>query len=1551
MSEINWQNIRPWNGSRNEGFEELCVQLARGKVPDGTRLRRTGVQDAGVECYYVFDHDQSEWGWQSKFFTSALTDSQWGQLDRSVKTALDNHPNLSRYFVCVPHNRSARGTEGQTSEMEKWDKRVEKWKGWAKGRCMDVEFVWWGASELKERLLKDENIESLWYWFDQRHFDQKWFQQRLDEAVDDADPRYTREAHVELPVARDLGRFGRSAFAIDEVKKTAVGVRKARAEMLTAKGSYKRVAPNIDIDGLSEQTGKIIDGLAQVQVSPAGALPFDGIAQAADEAAVSCKEISLEVRNIQRLFEAQSSENRDDHRRVQEQLRSCRYYLLNLSSELEHVASACRYADKFAGNDVLLVKGDAGSGKTHLLCDVAETRLAEGAPTVLVLGHWFRGAEDPWTQLLRRLHLGDRSPEQFVGALEAAAQSSNRRALVMIDALNEGNGRNIWHGELASFLKSLTNSPWVAVVLSVRSSYENVLIPEAVRSKAVHLEHQGFEGVEYDAIASYFARYGIELPSSPLLQPEFNNPLFLKTICKGLHERGETRIPLGFRGITRVFSLYLDTVNRRLATELDYDPKDDLVKRALDEFATFLIQNETRWCSRNHAKEIVDRLLLTQGFSASLYEKLVSEGVLLEDMHWATDDPEEEVVFISYERYADHVVADRLLQTHLGESDEVRQDTSKLSSILSRIGASSRSRRIPKAFRRMIPCARGLPFLWRRTGFMTPGLLEALCIQVPEKTGRELIRIEPIAADHPGIGNAYVQSLVWRSLDSFSDDSHEVLKALLREGKVRDNPLRALLTVSTVRDHYFNADYLHERLDAGSLAERDSWWSVFLHTDWERRGATFRLVDWATRVTPNDRIDSSVVDLAVTTLAWMLASSNRFLRDKATKALGTLLADRHESTQLMLKRFYGVDDPYVAERVYAVAYGVAMRSHDAAKVGELATLVYEQVFADEYPPPHILLRDYARGAIERATYLGASLSIEEDLIRPPYRGELPSIPSEARIDELYPKPDYLGTNRRNPEWARNRILQSVTADDFWFYVIGRDSRSHWLALGLDDEPWLSVEERKQELIRGMTEQEKSLWDAYQEARLAEPPVIELSFVAPNNETDERTTESPVSIEDDVVESARKRVEEAYTQLVSSLTPDHRAELESILGDEEDPIKRHGPRFNKQLIQGYVLGRVVDLGWTVERFGRFDDGTIGYSGRDASKPERIGKKYQWIAYHEILAHLSDHLQYRDPYRAGQDGRAYQGPWQELLRDIDPSCILPSTAGGTGWETNEGPWWAGETKEDWIKEIGHREWLAKAEDLPAVDQLLAVENPNDDSRWLNLSGNVFWREHHPIDEDFYEKNRRQIWIGITAYFVRNRDAASFMGWAESVNFWGRWMPEPTEWHHVFLGEYGWSPAYRYFHDELFGGEDWQGTNEPNAECPVKFQVASSSYLAERGGFDCSIDESYHLGLPHPNLIRHCELRWHGKDADFVDGKGKLAAFDPTTKSPGPDAVLIREDLIKEYLQDNDLTLCWVAFGEKNVIGGDASDVYHGRLKISGAYRLADDGPTGSLSCVAE
>ena len=1527
MCSVDWKSIRTWNGSQSGGFEELCVQLARIETPKDTKFIPTGTPDAGVECYCVFS-DGNEWGWQAKYFTSSLTNTQWHQLDGSIETALDKHPRLVRYYVCVPRNRSDARMSNQASEMDKWNDHVNKWETWAQDRGMNVEFVWWGSSELVDRLSREEHTGRRFFWFDQHEFSQKWFDLHLDESVKAAGPRYTPEVHVDLPIARDMERFSRSVSSFDEVKSLSLGVRRAHDSLVLAQRSPTPRAQGLELDSLSSATSKVLDALKRLEASPADYLPFPEIVKAADKACKEGMQVLEHIWQLQREEKPKIEDAPASSGYYVEPLRNILAYVHRLQIALQQVAEVCNHANSLANSQLLLLKGDGGTGKTHLLCDFAKRRVQARLPTLLLMGQRFLSENDPWAQLLQQLDLSQSSTEEFVGALESAAQASGCRALVMIDALNEGNGRKIWLAHLPSFLARLEKSPWIGVVLTVRSSYEETVIPKNVRDKCTVVTHHGFTGHELDATRIFFAHYGLESPSTPILQPEFSKPLFLKAICEGLQSRGERRLPKGFHGITAVFDLYLKAIHERLwkPGSLDYDPNSNLVRQAFERLAERLAEYETRRLPRSEAQTIVNNLLPGRDYGRSLYAALVAEGILTEDMVPSSGGISEEVVSITYDRFADHIISDYLLNAHLDADDPG-------------IAFSGNG---------------GLAFLGEEEQYVRYGLIEALCIQVPERTGKELVRLAPAAMNRPNIAYAFLQSIIWRQHDAFSEDTHVVLNDFTQRENIWEELLDTVMSVSTVPGHPFNAESLDRQLQRDSMPDRDSWWSTYLHRAWGTQGSVDRLIDWATNLSGDVDVEDEVVDLTATALAWTFTTPNRFLRDSATKALVILLTGRIKAARHMVSRFSDVDDPYVRERVYAVAYGVAMRSYEPVGIGRLASLVYEKVFASGTPPAHILLRDYARGVVERAIHLGSDISINQDLIRPPYRSKWPEIPGDDVIEALFADGNEGAWVNKDLEWSRKRIRYSVEGKflaDFARYVIGTDTESNWLEIRLDEDIWQSPTQRLQSLQSKLSEAERLAWKDFEGAKSAVPPLAYWpipKLVDESGNTIKSLQRSHERVDEQAIEQAMKNVELARTRLISVLSKEHQAEWSAICKDEKDYKARQGPRLEKRLIQRYILWRVFDLGWTSNRFGRFDRFDVGDDGRAAAKAERMGKKYQWIAYHEILAYIADHYQYREMYDDEYAKHRYEGPWQESLRDIDPSCTPKAIPGGTSWGPHQPAWWEGEQYDKWNVDGSLEDWVADRKALPRIENLIEVVNPGDGTRWLNLDGFFVWRQPHPANLDPFDLELRELWIMFTGYLVRKEEAESFMSWARAINFMGRWMPEPPQSPSIYLGEYSWAPTFEYERSTYSDFDVWvKPRSRGPEECPVTIRPASFRYFSESGGFDCSIEESFKLNLPCLDIVDYLGLRMTYNGVDYADENNNLVIQDPTAHEVGPTALLLNKVFVEKYLQENDLTICWVVLGEKLVTGGHPRNKYYGRLEMSGAYHLTPDGQAGFIN----
>jgi len=304
------------------------------------------------------------------------------------------------------------------------------------------------------------------------------------------------------------------------------------------------------------------------------------------------------------------------------------------------------------------------------------------------------------------------------------------------------------------------------------------------------------------------------------------------------------------------------------------------------------------------------------------------------------------------------------------------------------------------------------------------------------------------------------------------------------------------------------------------------------------------------------------------------------------------------------------------------------------------------------------------------------------------------------IEKLFPDKSQAGYDSGSPEWGRYRIQSSVMADDFARYVIGTNSAAtsrNWLSLRLGDPEW-TPPPRPDELLSALVAEfsmtERAALDGFDSVDKAYSAIpltmiigsprkrsrrASAAATAPNPKiTTIRLEKKRIS---GLAELKRKR-EEALQGLRSALETTHRQRFDDILALASMHVSRQPPRFPLEQIQRYILRRALELGWTADRFGLFDRSDIGYDGgRSAAKAERIGKKYQWIAYHEMLAFISDHFQHRDDFRDDKGlvptmvpGRMTSGrsiPHAPFDRSwAKPGCVVTRSLGGARNVTTAG-----------------------------------------------------------------------------------------------------------------------------------------------------------------------------------------------------------------------------------------------------------------------------------------
>lgn len=735
----------------------------------------------------------------------------------------------------------------------------------------------------------------------------------------------------------------------------------------------------------------------------------------------------------------------------------------------------------------------------------------------------------------------------------------------------------------------------------------------------------------------------------------------------------------------------------------------------------------------------------------------------------------------------------------------------------------------------------------------------------------------------------------------------EAVRVLLQLKRTRSaKVIETLITLATIPDHPLNANFLDQELRKSGMADRDAWWSTGLHALWENGSAVDRLVQWSSRLWPHSVLDDEAAGLTATAIAWLLTSSNRYLRDHASKSLVRVLTWRPELIADLVQRFSGLDDAYVAERVLAASYGASMRTADAAGAKIVADATHLAVFAGGRPRSHLLLREYARGIIKRAEHLLASNGSLWKGVDPPYASDWPTIPDQAAIDAIVPDRSSGGT--RSSSWGQNRIRNSVMADDFGRYIIGTNSWStSWLSLRLNEPQWMSLERRVEQALAKLSANERRAWEIFEQAAQS-AGIARLNRRLPTvgaSTGQKGRGEAP----------ARHAVDEVLFKirdlLLEMLGPSRAEEFAPLMNQIiAGTGMRHAPLFDLKLVQRYVVGRVFDLGWTAERFEKFDS-EIKSSGREEAKAERMGKKYQWIAYYEMLAFMADHYQYAGGTSTKEIGAVYQGSWQDSFRDIDPSNVMQPLAESDEESAGTAAFWRGARVKDWSVAATPEVWVQRTDDVPLPADLLLCRDAPSQSDWMNFYADFKWTMPRPAYEASCKDGRREIWMNVEGALVKRSDVTKLSSKAVAKRI-AQSDINSNDNHSIYLGEVGWSEASRHFLDPYYGNLGWTRDAEREGISAI---TASQGYMRERGTFDCSLtSESIKLRMPSMQMLELLGATWSGISATYVDKTkaGMVLAFDPSVNVRGPSAFLVRREHLLEVMRIHDLVVCWATCG---------------------------------------
>ena len=627
---------------------------------------------------------------------------------------------------------------------------------------------------------------------------------------------------------------------------------------------------------------------------------------------------------------------------------------------------------EFINQPDLHIFGDAGTGKTHIACNICEDRLKDRLPALFVRGSLFMNNQTLEKQLQDIL---DISPyfnwDDFLQALSAAAEAYHTRIPLVIDGLNESthNGAfsKIWELGLKGLVQEITQTKNVVLITTCRTTYKDAIWEDGYPPNSVHAYGFDTDEVRQEAIDKYFNAY--KIVADPTLAPfmQFEHPIYLKIFCETKRRTSDKEEPVyvGEETLFGIFEEYLNVCNKEVCKHLKLHRGTSIVRTELNKIAEYLWKNHCRHIPFDVLTRLVDGQSRGElDWESSKTHVLVAEGLLLYQDRGQFGD----VINFTYDLLGGYLIAQYLIQ----QSDDDMKGFINSEETVATLFSEN--------YQTLHPLSRDI--------------VRSLAALLPVKIGKYL---------HDLSENKIARYYSNRALFEISPryittDCRTRIAHIFSEKPESRKPLFKLAE-STVGhlDHPFNASFWSKQLSALSMPERDLSWAEHVRKNCERfEKVVMRFEETCQNSQELSEVSEKRLHLYAEHIMWILTSTVRPLRDKTTRALywyGRRFPQ--EFFDLVIKSFI-INDPYVPERMLAATYGVAMARQndfdDTSFVDEMlpkyAKQLYESMFKTDapYSTTHILARDYARRTIDIALIHDPKLLSDDqrERINPPY---------------------------------------------------------------------------------------------------------------------------------------------------------------------------------------------------------------------------------------------------------------------------------------------------------------------------------------------------------------------------------------------------------------------------------------------------------------------------------------------------------------------------------------------------------------------------------------
>lgn len=757
------------------------------------------------------------------------------------------------------------------------------------------------------------------YYFDDHGISYEWFVNKASITVNILGERFNADFNVDTEASRNLSVFVQNQSALDyynDRKRNLVEeIASLRWELDDLYEYARRLSqfiitiPDVKFD--------CIHDVENWQGNISTAFKYD------------MAEIETKITDTQLNYE----EIKDSDKNKAAELRS---YLskLNKLKELFYRLELPEIECNLLNNKILIVEGKAGIGKTQLFANEAISLLNSKENALLIIGSDCLSDINIFEQLKNNLRL-DFDFEDLIDILEVIGETNGKVVPIFIDALNESWKPQLWKSVLPILYKKVSDKNYVRLAVSFRSEYQKSILPERFleMENIVKIEHRGFRDNPLEAAKQFLSHYGIPFTPLHMFTTNIDNPLFLTLYCK-TYQGDEVELPVLYE---RLLEKANDKIHMKLAKAIEtagYDQSDNIVLPIVEAISKQTLLTGKRHFEKSEIESmpvwnslgLVARPFITQLIQENILHDYESDG--------------KNYVYFSFDQMNDYFSAKTILSTFQTE-EGIRKYVSE--NVLGVVDGEFKN--------------------WG-----SEDLFAHVCALYAAKFGKECIDIIQSINDESeraDLFKTYIESFEWRNKIYLTIS--ELLK-LCNEYFIEPSILWNVFINNSVKlDHLLNADALYDVLKRYPLAKRDYLWTTFINGRNSDDDRIVQLIEIYNKGEVLEVSDKEQIRLLLILFSWVLTSSNRWLRDTTSKAMIEILKAHFEYSEYLLKLFSDVNDPYVIQRLYGIAFGACVKRNYENKetFKSLVCFVFEDIFNKDIIYPDILLRDYARLIIER----------------------------------------------------------------------------------------------------------------------------------------------------------------------------------------------------------------------------------------------------------------------------------------------------------------------------------------------------------------------------------------------------------------------------------------------------------------------------------------------------------------------------------------------------------------------------------------------------------